>query len=60
MSKDGFLQVVDIKLPFRIGYSFLMTLRILSQPIVVLAALDGPSSLYNDFVHPGRAARVPD
>jgi hypothetical protein len=59
-SKDGFFQVVDITLPFRIGHSFLMTLHILSQPIVVLAALDGPSSLYNDFVRPGRAARVPD
>jgi hypothetical protein len=54
------LKVVDITLPFRIGHSFLMTLHILSQPIVVPAALDGPSSLYNDFVRPGRAARVPD
>jgi len=33
------LQVVDITLPFRIGHSFITTLCILRQPIVVLVAL---------------------
>src|SRR5438477_10790211 len=33
------LQVVDITLPLRTGHAFVTTLRILRQPIVILAAL---------------------